>query len=77
MYVYLFLKMGVWVTNSSIIKLLLSSNLLFSNFSCASDWRDFSDDKVPESIAPFEKSFSAILLYISKHEGFGIKFKNV
>lgn len=48
MYVYLFLKMGVWVTNSSIIKLLLSSNLLFSNFSCASDWRDFSDDKVPE-----------------------------
>lgn len=53
MYVYLFLKMGVWVTNSSIIKLLLSSNLLFSNFSCASDWRDFSDDKVPESIAPF------------------------
>ena len=61
MYVYLFLKMGVWVTNSSIIKLLLNSNLLFSNFSCASDWRDFSDDKVPESIAPFEKSFSAIL----------------
>ena len=47
MYVYLFLKMGVWVINSSIIKLLLSSNLLFSNFSCASDWRDFSDDKVP------------------------------
>lgn len=46
MYVYLFLKMGVWVTNSSIIKLLLSSNLLFSNFSCASDWRDFSDEKV-------------------------------
>ena len=50
MYVYLFLKMGVWVTNSSIIKLLLSSNLLFSNFSCASDWRDFSDDKVNQYI---------------------------
>ena len=30
MYVYLFLKMGVWVTNSSIIKLLLNSNLLFT-----------------------------------------------
>ena len=30
MYVYLFLKMGVWVTNSSIIKLFVSSNLLFS-----------------------------------------------
>ena len=76
MYVYLFLKMGVWVTNSSIIKLLLSSNLLFSNFSCASDWRDFSDDKVPESIAR-EILFSYTILYISKHEGFGIKFKNV
>ena len=48
MYVYLFLKMGVWVINSSIIKLLLSSNLLFSNFSCASDWRDFSDDKAED-----------------------------
>ena len=78
MYVYLFLKMGVWVTNSSIIKLLLSSNLLFSNFSCASDWRDFSDDKVPGINSSIrEILFSYTILYISKHEGFGIKFKNV
>jgi len=39
----------------------LEKEVKFEEMKKETDWRDFSDDKVPESIAPFEKSFSAIL----------------